>query len=68
MYDCVVGGNVARWEKTVSETEEALQQKQAEERKAKEDVDSFIQRFESIKKEITEFKGEIEKKVRCKRH
>lgn len=56
-------GNVNRWEKTVHETEEALQQKQNEEQKAKGDVERLMQLFDTMKKEISEFKQEIDKKV-----
>ena len=60
----LVEGNVNRWEKTVHETEEALQQKQNEEQKAKGDVERLMQLFDTMKKEISEFKQEIDKKVR----
>lgn len=58
-----VGGNVARWEKTISELEEALQDKQDKEKETRGDVDKLVQLFDSIKKDIGELKGEIEKKV-----
>lgn len=59
----LVGGNVARWEKTISELEEALQDKQDKEKETRGDVDRLVQLFDSIKKDIGELKGEIEKKV-----
>lgn len=59
-----VVGNVSRWETTLSELDEALQEKQAKEKETKEDVDRLVQNFEGIKKELSEIKGNIEKKVR----
>lgn len=59
----LVGGNVARWEKTISELEDALEEKQDKEKETRGDVDRLVQLFESIKKDIGELKADIEKKV-----
>lgn len=54
---------MSRWEKTISELEEALHDKQIKEKEARGDVDKLAQLFDSIKKDIGELKEEIEKKV-----
>jgi peptidoglycan hydrolase CwlO-like protein len=58
-----VVGNVSRWEKTLSELDEALQEKQTKEKDTKDDVDRLVQNFDKIKKEISEVKAEITEKV-----
>jgi structural maintenance of chromosome 1 len=57
-----VGGNVSRWETTLSELEEALIEKQAKEKETKQDVDRLVDLNEKMKKEIGKLKEEIEAK------
>lgn len=63
----LVTANVSRWEKTTSELEETLQEKQQKERDVREDVDRLTQNFDAIKKDISEFKSQISDKVDCKK-
>lgn len=59
----IVEANVSRWEKTVSETDEALKSKQQKESDTKKDVELLVEQTEEIKAEISSFKRQVEKKV-----
>jgi len=58
-----VEANVSRWEKTVSETDEALKTKQQKENDTKKEVELLLEQHEEIKAEISSLKRQVEKKV-----
>lgn len=59
----LVNSNVSRWEKTLDELQDSLDEMVQKEKDTKEETDRLTQKFEGIKKEISEMKKTISDKV-----